>query len=300
MAVPVACLHGTGLRRGRDRRRRTCHLLERHAEAALPAGRHRPDPGRQAETVDCIWVVGPGSYGRSDADDCGNDCAVIAKAVGKPVRLQYMRNEGTGWDPKGPASIHRARAAIDANGQVIGYEFLSKGFSRVDVNTNGSQPRDTLAGHFRGIELRSGDNFGVPAESYAFANKQTAWETIPPFLDRASPLRSSHLRDPVGPQIHFASESFMDEIAYALGVDPLELRLRHVKNPRACRGAPGGGEEGRLAVAAVAEQRPERQHRERPRHRLCGAQRHDRCDRRRGRGRPHDRQGLGAEVHGRA
>jgi len=188
--------------------------------------------GVKPETVDCIWVVGPGSYGRSDADDCGNDCAVIAKAVGKPVRLQYMRNEGTGWDPKGPASIHRARAAIDANGQVIAYEFLSKGFSRIDVNTNGSQPRDTLAGHFRGVELRSGDNFGVPAESYAFANKHTAWETIAPFLDRASPLRSSHLRDPVGPQIHFASESFMDEIAFALGIDPLELRLRHVKNPR--------------------------------------------------------------------
>jgi CO/xanthine dehydrogenase Mo-binding subunit len=188
--------------------------------------------GVKQDMVDCIWVVGPGSYGRSDADDCGNDCAVIAKAVGKPVRLQYMRNEGTGWDPKGPASIHRARAAIDAKGQVIAYEFLSKGFSRVDVNTNGSQPRDTLAGHFRGVELRSGDNFGVPAESYAFANKHTAWETIPPFLDRGSPLRSSHLRDPVGPQIHFASESFMDEVAHALGIDPLELRLRHVKNPR--------------------------------------------------------------------
>ncbi len=188
--------------------------------------------GVKAETVDCIWVVGPGSYGRNDADDCGNDCAVIAKAVGRPVRLQYMRDEGTGWDPKGPASIHRARAAIDANGQVIAYDFLSKGFSRIDVNTNGSQPRDTLAGHFRGVELRSGNNFGLPSESYAFANKRMAWETIPPFLERASPLRSAHLRDPVGPQIHFASESFMDEVAAALAIDPIELRLRHVKDPR--------------------------------------------------------------------
>jgi nicotinate dehydrogenase subunit B len=188
--------------------------------------------GVKQETVDCIWVVGPGSYGRNDADDCGNDCAVIAKAVGRPVRLQYMRDEGTGWDPKGPASIHRARAAIDANGQVLAYDFLSKGFSRIDVNTNGSQPRDTLAGHFRGVELRSGDNFGLPSESYAFPNKRMAWETIAPFLERASPLRSAHLRDPVGPQIHFASESFMDEVAAALGIDPIELRLRHVKDPR--------------------------------------------------------------------
>jgi hypothetical protein len=143
-----------------------------------------------------------------------------------------MRDEGTGWDPKGPASIHKARAAIDKDGKVIAYEFVSKGFSRVDVNTNGGNPVDTLAGHFRGVGLKSGDNFGVPAESYEFPNRHTYWETIPPLLDRASPLRSSHLRDPVGPQIHFASESFMDEVAHSLNIDPLELRLRHVKDAR--------------------------------------------------------------------
>jgi CO/xanthine dehydrogenase Mo-binding subunit len=188
--------------------------------------------GMPADKVDCIWVVGPGSYGRNDADDCAMDAAVLARAVGRPVRLQYMREQGTGWDPKGPASIHRARAAIDASGKVIAFEFTSKGFSRFDVLTNGSKPPDTLAGHFRGVPLLVNDAFGVPAESYEFANKRTAWETIAPLLDRASPLRSAHLRDPVGPQIHFASESFMDEIAAALGLDALELRLRHVKNPR--------------------------------------------------------------------
>jgi nicotinate dehydrogenase subunit B len=188
--------------------------------------------GIPAEKVRSIWVVGPGSYGRSDADDAAMDAAVLANAVGKPVRVQYTRDQGTGWDPKGPASIHRARAAIDASGNVVAYEFTSKGFSRVDVNTNGSKPEDTLAGHFRGIELKSGDNFGVPAESYEFINKRMGWETIPPLLDRGSPLRGAHLRDPVGPQIHFASESFMDEVAAALAIDPIEFRLRHVKEPR--------------------------------------------------------------------
>src|SRR5262249_56415079 len=81
-------------------------------------------------------------------------------------------------------------------------------------------------------ELKSADGFGVPAESYEFANKRLAWETIPPLLDRASPLRSAHLRDPVGPQVHFASESFIDEVAAALSLDPIEFRLRHVKDPR--------------------------------------------------------------------
>ena len=188
--------------------------------------------GVPQDDVRVIWTMGPGSYGRNDADDCAMDAAILAKAVGKPVRLQYMRDQGTGWDPKGPASIHKARAALDASGKVIAYDFLSKGFSRVDVNTNGGHPWDTLAGQTRGVALKSGDGFGVPAESYAFDNKRLAWETIAPLLDRSSPLRSSHLRDPVGPQIHFASESFMDEVAAAVGADPIEFRLRHLQEPR--------------------------------------------------------------------
>jgi len=185
-----------------------------------------------ADKVHVIWTTGPGSYGRNDADDAAMDAAVMAKALGRPVRVQYMREQGTGWDPKGPASIHRARAALDASGTVVAYEFTSKGFSRVDVNTNGSKPFDTLAGQTRGVALQSGAGFGGPAESYGFANKRLAWETIPPLLDRASPLRSSHLRDPVGPQIHFASESFMDELAAALDMDAIAFRLRYVKDPR--------------------------------------------------------------------
>ncbi len=184
------------------------------------------------DNVHVIWTTGPGSYGRSDADDCAADAAVLAKAVGKPVRLQYMRDQGTAWDPKAPASIHRVRAALDAAGNVVAYDFLSKGFSRIDVDTNGSQPKDTLAGQTMGVALKSGDGFGVPGDSYGFANKRTAWETIAPLLDRASPLRSAHMRDPVGPQIHFASELFIDELAAALKVDPVEFRLRYVKEPR--------------------------------------------------------------------
>jgi len=221
--------------------------------------------GIPAENVHVIWVVGPGSYGRSDADDGAMDAAVLAKAVGKPVRVQYTRAQATGWDPKGPASIHRARAAIDIRGNVGAYEFVSKGFSRIDVNTNGGAPWDTLAGQVRGVELKSGDGFGWPAESYHFNNKRLAWETIAPLLDRASPLRSAHLRDPVGPQIHFASESFIDELAAALNLDPIEFRLRHIKEPRdiavikAAAEKAGWQSRHGLRVAAVAAPRPDRQ-----------------------------------------
>jgi nicotinate dehydrogenase subunit B len=188
--------------------------------------------GLPEDNVRVIWTTGPGSYGRNDADDCAMDAAILAKHIGKPVRLQYMRDQGTGWDPKAPASIHQARAGIDAAGNVIAYDYLSKGFSRIDVDTNGSKPQDTLAGQMLGVALKSGDGFGVPEESYGFANKRVAWETIAPLLDRASPLRSAHMRDPVGPQITFASESFIDEVAAALNMDPIEFRLRYVKEPR--------------------------------------------------------------------
>ena len=96
--------------------------------------------GVPVESVRVIWKAGPGSYGRNDADDAAMDAAVMAKAVGKPVRVQYMRDQGTGWDPKGPASVHKVRAAIDASGKVTAYEFMTKAFSRVNVDTNGSKP----------------------------------------------------------------------------------------------------------------------------------------------------------------
>jgi len=210
------------------------------------------------DKIHVIWTPGPGSYGRNDADDAAMDAAVLAKAVGKPVRMQYMRDQGTGWDPKGPASTHHARAALDASGKVIAYEFNSKGFSRVDVNTNGSKPYDTLAGQTLGVALKSGDGFGVPAESYAFDNKKLGWETIPPLLDRASPLRNSHLRDPVGPQIHFASESFIDELAAAVNADPIEFRLRHITDPRD------------IAVIKAAAEKANWQARPSPRHDQTG------------------------------
>src|ERR1700730_10439548 len=189
--------------------------------------------GLPQDKVHGIWVPGPGSYGRNDAGDAGIDAALLSKAVGRPVRVQGMRYEGHGWDHKGPASIHRARAALDKDGLVIGYVLESKGFSRIDIDTNESDPSYSLAGQLMGLPLKSLPSFGIPAESYGFARKRLAWETIAPLLERASPLRTAHLRDPVGPQIQFASESFIDEIAAAVGADPVAFRLRDLTAPRA-------------------------------------------------------------------
>lgn len=188
--------------------------------------------GLKQEDVDGIWLIGPGCYGRNDAGDCAQDCAVLAQAVGKPVRLQYSRAEGTQWDPKGPASVIRARAAIDANNNVTAFEFIAKGFSRLEVSSNESQTKDCLAGHNLGHPLKPTQAFNIPANSYVFPNMNVGWETIAPFIERASPLRGAHLRDPNGPELQFAGESFIDEVAMAANMDPIAFRLKHATNKR--------------------------------------------------------------------
>lgn len=188
--------------------------------------------GLAQENVHGIWMAGPGSYGRNDAGDAVADAAMIAKLTGKIIRVQGSRRDGTAWDPKGPASIHISRAALDGNDNVIAWQFESKGFSRTGVQPRENMPADTLAGHLTGVALAPVPSFGLPMQSYGFPARLLAWETIPPLLDRGSPLRTSHLRDPVGIQMCFACESFMDELAYKVGMDPIALRLKYLSDER--------------------------------------------------------------------
>jgi CO/xanthine dehydrogenase Mo-binding subunit len=219
-----------------------CAVAEVRADGAtLWTGSQKPHYGRNGvaklvglspERVRAIWVPGPGSYGRNDAGDAALDAALLSKLTGKPVRVQYMRHDGTGWDPKGPAAVYRARAGLDAQGNVVAYEFFGKGFTRQDVATTEADPKDTLVGQLTGYAPKPTIIFQVPAEAYGFANKRCGWECIAPLLERASPLRTGHLRDPLGPETHFASESFIDELAHAAGADPVAFRLKYVSDPR--------------------------------------------------------------------
>jgi nicotinate dehydrogenase subunit B len=232
VAVPVARQHGSGLRRG-GCQAELRHRLDRHQKPHFAAMGVARILGLTLAQVRAIWVRGAGSYGRNDAGDAAMDAAVMSQALGAPVRVQYMRADGTGWDPKGPASIHRARAGLDANGKVVGYRFDSRGFSRTDIATTESDPAHSLAGQLMDMKLSPTQEFGIPTEPYQFPAQLRAWETIPALFDRASPLRSSHLRDPVGPQLGFASESFIDELAHAAGADAVAFRLAHLQDPRA-------------------------------------------------------------------
>jgi len=188
--------------------------------------------GLPPDKVHAIWMFGTGSYGRNDQGDATADAAVLSKHLGRPVRVQYMRHEGIAWDPKGTASVNRSRAGLDASGKVIAYENISKALSRLDTNTRETRAADVLAGHLLGLPLNSGQSFEIPVASYTFDHGRLGWEIVPPLLDRASPLRTTHLRDPYGPPILFGSESFIDEMAAATKTDPVDFRLRYLTNPR--------------------------------------------------------------------
>ncbi|HEY4407876.1 MAG TPA: molybdopterin cofactor-binding domain-containing protein, partial [Xanthobacteraceae bacterium] len=184
------------------------------------------------EKVRAIWMFGTGSYGRNDQGDATADAAVLSRHLRAPVRVQYMRHEALAWDPKGTASVSRNRAGIDQNGKVIAYENIGKAFSRLDISTREGRAADVLAGHLLGLPLKPEQGFEIPVASYTFEHGRLGWETVAPLMDRASPLRTTHLRDPYGPPILFGSESFMDEVAAATNTDPVEFRLQYLQNPR--------------------------------------------------------------------
>jgi CO/xanthine dehydrogenase Mo-binding subunit len=103
-----------------------------------------------AERVRVVWMPGPGSYGMNDADDCAADAALIAQAVGRPVRVQYMRADGTAWDPKGPPVTFRMRAGVSSDNSVFAWDYEARGFSGRVRNNGTEQAGDTLAGQLAG------------------------------------------------------------------------------------------------------------------------------------------------------
>jgi len=214
----------------------------REGRAVVWSGGQKPYPLRHAlaellelpvENVRVMWIAGPGSYGMNDADDAAADAALLSKAVGRPVRVQYMRAEGTGWDPKGPPIAFRMRGGLDASNAVCAWDYESRGFSGRVRNNGTERAGDTVPGQLSGpLPAKHTDWFQFPAESYGFANVRKVSHIVDWDRSIATGLRTAHLRDPDGMATCFASESFMDEMAFAAGMDPVEFRLKHLGNPR--------------------------------------------------------------------
>ncbi len=193
--------------------------------------------GIPVDRVRVVWMQDAGSYGRPGFEDAGADAVLLSKAAGKPVRVQWMRHDMTAWGAKGPACVYDLAGAIDAHGNVTGVRFVSRAFSGGEILYLPDAAGNYLGAQLTGIKNTTGvDEFadwGGAAPPYRFANLDASAHVLAGFHDVASPLRSTHLRDPEGPATSFAVESFIDELAAAAGVDPLELRLKHIDEPRA-------------------------------------------------------------------
>jgi nicotinate dehydrogenase subunit B len=179
----------------------------------------------EEEKVRCIYVEGAGCYGRNGHEDAAADAALLARAVGKPVRLQWMRADEHGWDPKGPPTLLDMRAGIDAQGNVAAWEselFVPDGTAGL-VPLTGAD----LAGLNSLGKLSPGGVLNDLAIPYAIPNVTTTAHRL-----QSTPLRPAWIRSPGRLQNTFANESFLDEIAAAIGADPLDIRLQHLDDAR--------------------------------------------------------------------
>jgi CO/xanthine dehydrogenase Mo-binding subunit len=177
------------------------------------------------DRVRVVWMDGSQAYGRTAADDAGFEAAFLAKELGRPVRVQWMRNEESAWDTKGPAYTVRMRGGLDDQGRLVAVEYEARA---ADHNHLGYNEHDSvliaqLAGMRRATPARGGAS--TPSDMYAIPHRRQAVHVVGLPLVWETPLRTGNLRDPNGPQVTFASESFIDELAAAAKADPLQFRL---------------------------------------------------------------------------
>lgn len=186
--------------------------------------------GLPRDRVRVVYMDGPQVYGRTAADDAGFEAAFLAKELGRPVRLQWMRDEETAWDTKGPAHAFRLRGALDAAGKVtaIDYEAIAADYNHLGYNDPDTVLIAQLTGRRPPQPARGGSE--APSSMYAIPNLRTATRVVGLPLLWETPLRTGNLRDPNGPQVTFAYESFIDELAVAAKADAVQFRLDLMKD----------------------------------------------------------------------
>ncbi len=191
-----------------------------------------------AAAIRCIHMEGSGCYGHNGADDVAADAALLARAVpGRPVRLQWMRDDEFGWEPYGPAMMMRAKAGLGADGKIADWEY------EVWSNSHSTRPQSTtgtnvLAAWYLAEPQKMGPPTSPPQPAgggdrnaiplYDFPSQRVVHHFV-----QDMPIRVSALRTLGAYANVFALESFMDELATAAGADPVVFRLAHLKDPRA-------------------------------------------------------------------
>jgi CO/xanthine dehydrogenase Mo-binding subunit len=178
-----------------------------------------------AADVRAIYVEGAGCYGRNGHEDAAADAALLARAVGRPVRVQWMRADEHGWDPKGPPTLIDVQAGLDANHAVVAWS------SQFFIPQGAAGKVTLLAADLAGLPhnepLSPGSILNDTAIPYTFPNVRTVAHRLV-----ETPFRPSWIRSPGRMQNTFANEAFLDELAVAAGADPIAFRLRYLNDPR--------------------------------------------------------------------
>jgi CO/xanthine dehydrogenase Mo-binding subunit len=182
--------------------------------------------GMPRDRVRVVWMEGPQGYGRTAADDAGFEAAFLAHEIGRPVRVQWTRQEETAWDTKGPAYVVRLRGGLDAQGRLaaLDYEARAADYHHLGYNEPDTVLIAQLIG--RGRTTPASGRASMPSDMYVIPNRRMTTHVVGLPLVFETPLRTGNLRDPDGPQVTFAAESFIDELAAAAKADPLEFRMR--------------------------------------------------------------------------
>jgi nicotinate dehydrogenase subunit B len=177
---------------------------------------------RPEREIDVIRMEAAGCYGRNCADDVSADAVLLSRAVGRPVRVQLTREQEHAWEPKGAAQLIEVNGGLNADGGVAAYDFSTR------YPSNGAP---TLALLLTGMippvpdVFHMGDRTAIPP--YDYNAMRVVAHDMPPIV------RASWLRGVSALPNSFAHESYIDELATDAGVDPIEYRLRYLKDPRA-------------------------------------------------------------------
>jgi nicotinate dehydrogenase subunit B len=172
--------------------------------------------------IDVVRMEAAGCYGRNGADDVAADAALLSRAVGAPVRVQLTRAQENLWEPKGTAQLMEVRGGIKADGSPAAYDF------QTSYPSNGAPTLALLL--TRSIEpvaqaFEMGDRTARPP--YSYDNLRVSVHDMAPIV------RASWLRGVSALPNAFAHESYIDELATAAGIDPVDYRLRYLNDTRA-------------------------------------------------------------------
>jgi isoquinoline 1-oxidoreductase len=137
-------------------------------------------------------------YGGKHTGECAVEAARLAKAAGKPVKLQWTREEEFTWAYFRPAGVIDVRAGARSDGMLVAWEFHNYNSGPAAINTQ-----------------------------YTVANQKIQFHPVD-----SPPLRQGSYRGLAATANHFARESAMDELAHALSMDPLQFRLKNLEDPR--------------------------------------------------------------------